>query len=96
MDHFAWGRVMEQNLYSIYTRDLCAYCDMAKEEMKKRKLPYTEYNVESYPAHKEELKKLNPKARTVPQIFVGKTLIGGYMEFIEYCENALGANVDNI
>ena len=69
---------------------------MAKEEMKKRKLPYTEYNVESYPAHKEELKKLNPKARTVPQIFVGKTLIGGYMEFIEYCENALGANVDNI
>ena len=47
--------------------------------------------------HKEdELKKLNPKAKTVPQIFVGDKLIGGYMEFMEYCESALGANVDSI
>ena len=87
---------MEQNLYSIYTRDLCGYCDFAKEEMKKRNLPFTEYNIESYPSYKDDLKKLNPKAKTVPQIFVGDKLIGGYMEFMEYCENALGANVDNI
>ena len=86
----------QQRLYSIYTRDLCGYCDLVKDEMKKRELPFTEYNIESHPTFKEELKKLNPKARTVPQIFVGGRLIGGYSEFMEYCNDALGAGVDTI
>ena len=79
----------KEKLYKIYTRDMCVYCDMAKSLMTNYGLEYTEYNLESYPHHREELKKLVPGATTVPQIFVGKKHIGGYDDLLVYSEECL-------
>ena len=37
---------MEPKLYKIFTRDLCWYCDKAKEMLNSYGLEYTEYNIE--------------------------------------------------
>ena len=57
-------------LYKIYTRDLCDFCVLAKRLLEKHNLPFEEYNLESHPHHRDELKEKIPDAKTVPQIFV--------------------------
>jgi|TARA_R110000744_G_scaffold92304_1_gene178761 glutaredoxin 3 len=79
-----------KKLYTIYTRDICSFCDMAKGLMTRYGLSYDEYNIESHPHFKEELMKAAPGATTVPQIFVGEKLIGGYTDFVQYAEDCLG------
>ncbi|MBZ0262525.1 MAG: glutaredoxin [Hyphomicrobiales bacterium] len=61
----------------IFTRPGCGYCLAAKQLLVGRKLSYTEFDL-SVPEHQEELSKRHPQAKTVPQIFVGKQLIGGF------------------
>ena len=81
---------MEPKLYKIFTRDLCWYCDKAKELLNSYGLPYSEYNIESHPHAKQELLDLVPGAKTVPQVFVGKKHIGGFTELKKYAEESLG------
>ena len=78
-----------KGLYKIYTRDNCVYCEAAKVLMNKYGLHITEYNLESHPHNKDDLRKLVPGATTVPQIFVGKKHIGGYDAFKLYAEESL-------
>ena len=76
-------------LYRIYTIDLCGYCTMAKNLLDQYSIKYTEYNLESHPHHRDELLKEAPDARTVPQIFIGKKLIGGYDDLRTYVEECI-------
>ena len=85
---------MEPKLYKIFTRDLCWYCDKAKELLNSYGLPYSEYNIESHPHARQELLDLVPGAKTVPQVFVGKKLIGGYDQLRKYAEESLGGYGD--
>ena len=78
-----------KGLYKIYTRDNCVYCEAAKVLMNKYGLHITEFNLESHPHHRDELKMLVPNATTVPQIFVGQKHIGGYDDFKLYAEESL-------
>ena len=63
----------------IYTKNYCPYCDRAKNLFKAKKATYEEINVEDKPDFYDELKK-KTGMMTVPQIFIGDKLIGGYTD----------------
>lgn len=60
----------------VYTKSYCPYCVKAKKLLEHKKVPYEEVSIENDPEFAE---KLFAKSgfRTVPQIFIGETCIGG-------------------
>jgi glutaredoxin 3 len=68
---------------TIWSKKNCNFCRMAVSELEKRgyglKVQYidNEYS-------KEDLLKVVPNAKTVPQIFIEDRYIGGYTELMEY------------
>ncbi|MGE3975318.1 MAG: glutaredoxin domain-containing protein [Bdellovibrionales bacterium] len=64
----------------IYSKDYCPYCKAAKSLLNQRGIPYEEILIgEGDDAMYKELCHRSGM-RTVPQIFNGDELIGGYME----------------
>lgn len=63
----------------LYAAPQCASCDLARVYLDKRKVPYTEKNVESDLAMQEELKKKSGSL-SVPTITVGDKVMKGYLE----------------
>lgn len=70
---------------TVWTRDDCLYCSLAKKELHSREYKIDERNITSLWS-KEDLLKVVPKARTVPQIFINDKYIGGYNELMQYFE----------
>lgn len=72
----------------IYTKTNCPWCVKAKELMNKLHLEYDE-KVLDVDYTRDELRELVPEniPLTVPQIFVYNERIGGYEDFVEYCDN---------
>ena len=66
----------------VWSRDLCAYCDMAKRELTKRDIVFEERKIGDGWT-KEQLLKEIPNARTIPQIVVEGKVIGGYTELMK-------------
>ena len=66
-----------QKKIEIYTKFTCPYCVRAKQLLSKKNLEYTEYDVTMNTATRQEMVERAPGARTVPQIFIGGTAIGG-------------------
>lgn len=66
----------------IYTTETCPYCISAKNLLKSLNVPYKEIMLEF---GSDELRNLikKTKFRTVPQIFIGEKMIGGYNELRE-------------
>jgi glutaredoxin 3 len=64
----------------IYGKNNCKYCKMSTALLDLRDKPYLYYNIDEEPERKEEMFKRQPNARTVPQIWVNETHIGGYKE----------------
>ena len=63
----------------IWSKYHCPYCDQAKALLKQRGIPFEEKKIgDGYT--REELLEAVPTARTVPQIFLDDTLIGGFTE----------------
>lgn len=65
----------------VYTTTYCPFCDAAKALLEARALDYEEIDV-SEPEQKIALME-KTGWRTVPQVFVGDKLIGGYQELAE-------------
>ena len=61
----------------IYTTTICPYCVRAKNLLKSKGLEYDEINVEDEAAREEMIKKAGGM-KTVPQIFIGDTHVGGF------------------
>lgn len=62
---------------TIYTKRGCPYCAGAKEDMKKRGVPFIEYVVEDNPRYLAEMLHVNGGQRRVPTIVKdGKISIG--------------------
>jgi glutaredoxin 3 len=63
----------------IYTWTVCPYCVRAKDLLKRKGIPFEEINLDG---RDDELAELRDKTgmRTVPQIFIGDRLIGGFTE----------------
>lgn len=64
---------------TLYTKDTCPYCINAKRLLDNKGVTYTEISV--YDMSSEERAEVAQKTnnyRTVPQIFIGDTFIGGF------------------
>jgi|TARA_B110000908_G_scaffold142137_1_gene170167 glutaredoxin len=62
--------------WTIYSKNQCPFCDKAKYELRNE-----DFEVKNLSENQEFLPELmarNPNARTMPQIFKGDQLIGGY------------------
>lgn len=72
----------------IYTKPNCPWCVKAKELMKKLHMEYSE-KILDVDYKRDELRELVPEnlPLTVPQIFVYNKRVGGYEDFVEYCDN---------
>lgn len=68
----------------IYTKDLCPYCNMAKDLLKKKNIKFKEIYLTGSPDMVEEMLKKSNGRKTVPQIFLGSKHIGGYDDLCEY------------
>lgn len=72
----------------IYTKDYCPYCVKAKELLKQKKQAFTEIDVSKDPEKLQEMLAKSNGKRTVPQIFIGDTHVGGCDDL--YALNASG------
>lgn len=61
---------------TIYTKDWCPYCQAAKELLARKNVPFKEIEVKSQETQAAMESRANGR-RTVPQIFIGDTHVGG-------------------
>ena len=65
------------NKVKIYTTAVCPYCVQAKQILKARGVvQLEEIRVDTDPAQRQKMMELTGR-RTVPQIFIGQTHVGG-------------------
>lgn len=61
----------------IYTSPLCGFCHAAKRLLNQKGIDFSEIDVLANPARKPEMIQRAGGRRTVPQIFIGQTHVGG-------------------
>jgi glutaredoxin 3 len=61
----------------MYTTGTCPFCVMAKRLLSQKGVAVEEVRVDSDAAQREEMMRSTGR-RTVPQIFVGETHVGGF------------------
>ncbi|MBI1275625.1 glutaredoxin 3 [bacterium] len=61
---------------TIYSTTVCPYCVRAKELLKRKGVSYAEINVDDDAERAKMIEKSGGR-RTVPQIFIGSTHVGG-------------------
>lgn len=61
----------------IYTSPLCGFCHAAKRLLSQKGVDFAEVDVWANPDRKPEMVQRANGGRTVPQIFVGETHVGG-------------------
>ncbi len=67
---------MTQPAITLYVTGWCPYCERAKGLLTGKSLVYTEINVDDDATLREEMVARSGR-RTVPQIFIGETHVGG-------------------
>ncbi len=67
---------------TVYTTNACGFCTRVKMLLKARDIDYREVNVWNDPDAFVELAR-SSGMMTLPQVFVGEVLIGGYNETAE-------------
>ena len=65
-------------MIEIYTSPLCGYCHAAKRLLTQKGVSFTEYDVSTDPAKRQEMMGRANGRHTVPQVFAGGTHLGGY------------------
>jgi glutaredoxin 3 len=61
----------------LYTSPLCGFCHAAKKLLTQKGVSFSEVDVLANPARKQEMIQRANGGRTVPQIFIGDTHVGG-------------------
>lgn len=61
----------------IYTKFGCGYCARAKRLLDEKGADYNEHDITMGGPKQDEMRERAPNARTVPQIFIGETYVGG-------------------
>lgn len=74
------------NKATVWSQSRCTYCDRAKTLLTTKGITYEERMIGQDEGNwtKEALYRAVPNARSVPQIFIGDTYIGGYQELVNY------------
>jgi len=68
----------------VWSRNNCPYCVRAKNLLSVKGLEYEERNISEGVWSREQLLEACPGARTVPQIVMNDTVIGGYDQLEVY------------
>lgn len=64
----------------VWSKNGCILCDQAKMLLDMKNIPYEERNISSSPWSKEQLFEAVPNAKSVPQIFLDESYVGGFAE----------------
>ena len=64
----------------IYTSPMCGYCHAAKRLLNAKGAAFTEHDVSRDPSQRAVMVQRSNGGRTVPQIFIGETHVGGFDE----------------
>lgn len=62
---------------TLYSTRFCPYCVMAKRLLQHKGVAFEEIRVDEDCSKREEMTRITGR-RTVPQIFVGETHVGGF------------------
>ena len=73
---------MRQPQVQIYVTGWCPYCDRARRLLKEKNVDFEEIDVEARPEARAEMMARSGR-RTVPQIFIGSTHVGGCDDLYE-------------
>lgn len=63
---------------TIYSTPYCPYCSAAKQLLDRKGAAYSEIDVSRDPGLRSKMMDRSGGRRTVPQIFIGETHVGGY------------------
>ncbi len=61
----------------IFTTPFCGYCHLAKRLLNGKGIPFAETDVSRDPALRAAMMQRTGGRRSVPQIFIGQTHVGG-------------------
>jgi len=64
-------------MVTIYTKFWCSYSKMAKALLERKGVDFTEIDIDKEPQRRDEMLERSGGRRTVPQVFVGATHVGG-------------------
>lgn len=67
----------------VYSTATCGYCSMAKAKLDQWNIPFQEVRIDADAAAMTEFVEKTGGARTVPQILIDGTVIGGFSELTE-------------
>ncbi|MBE3638257.1 glutaredoxin 3 [Mangrovicoccus algicola] len=67
----------------IYTSPLCGYCHAAKRLLTTKGVSFAEIDLSKQPERRSEMTQRASGGRTVPQIFIGTTHVGGCDELFK-------------
>lgn len=62
----------------VYSKDYCPYCVRAKNLLKQKGVSFTEIDITRDEKLQQEMIRKSGGRRTVPQIFIDGTAIGGF------------------
>lgn len=65
---------------TVYSTRICPYCVMAKRLLTQKGVRFDDARIDEDPAARARMQERAPAARTVPQIFIGETHVGGFDE----------------
>ena len=65
---------------SVYSTRICPYCVTAKRLLSAKGAAYDDLRIDQDESARAEMQKRAPASRTVPQIFIGETHVGGFDE----------------
>jgi glutaredoxin 3 len=68
---------------TLYTTRFCPYCSMAKRLLGEKGVAYEEIDVGGNAALRQEMTRKANGRRSVPQIWIGKTHVGGCSELYQ-------------
>jgi glutaredoxin 3 len=74
-------------MITVYSTPDCRYCSAAKNLLMERDIPFREVDLYHDAQSMEEFQQHFPHAKTVPQIIINKTKIGGYQELAAMISN---------
>lgn len=66
----------------VFTTTYCAFCVRAKAYLRDKGIPFEEIDVTGDDDARDALVVRSRGRRTVPQIFIGETAVGGYTDLV--------------
>lgn len=73
-------------MITIYGKTNCSFCTKAKELVESRRYEHEYKDVQNIDLLNELKERAPVEVKTVPQIFIGSTYIGGYNQLCTYLE----------